>query len=166
MTYISLYSQKIGLHHQLFMQHLIRICKNINNHKDQLWKLISGANAYDNDNKTFKFIKRHRLINITKPKYTLYNHLMSQIHRWIDYTYRLGELNKETITARSLVNRHTHDSVKYDQDLIFHIRNDTYNEWLDYKHKLRDDDILISTDSSRDTNSGLAGFGVRFYKKL
>ncbi len=39
---------------------------------------------------------------------------------------------------------------------------------MNYKHKLRDDDILISTDSSRDTNNGLAGFGVfiKDYNKL
>ncbi len=77
-------------------------------------------------------------------------------------------LNKDKITARSLVNRHRHDSAKFDRDLIYHICNDTYNDWLEYKHKLRADDVLISTDSSRDTNTGLAGLGVFIndYNKL
>ncbi len=65
------------IHQQLFMQKLIEFLYDIRTDKLLLWKIICGANYFDTDSNQF--------INIRK--YTLNNHFLSQIHRWIDHVY-------------------------------------------------------------------------------
>ena len=140
------------IHSQIFMQKLIEFCTNINTNLNTFWLIICGANDYDNDNR--KFIYRKNKININLRKYTLLRQLISLVHKWIHYVFRLQYWD---ITKKHLLSQH---SFQFDYELIFHIRNDTYFEWLQYKYKLRDTDLIFSTDSSRDHALKTTGIGI------
>ena len=56
-----------NMHNQLFFQKILEILAEINYHKIQLWQIIAGVNAYDNDKNSFVY---HQLNpNITLPLY-------------------------------------------------------------------------------------------------
>ena len=134
------------------MQHLIKFCFNINDHKADFWRLVCGANRFDNNSKQFHY-KRIKF-DINLPRYALYRSFLSHLIRWINYVYRA---NNNEISVRYLSSQH--NTIPTD-DLIYHLRSDTLNEYLAYEDKFRDDDIIISGDSSHDKNTGLTGIGV------
>eukprot|EP01083_Nonionella_stella_P050817 135066_1 len=138
------------IHHQLFLQHLIRVCRTINMNKQILWQLICGANSYDNKDELFVF--KYNNVEMSDSKYSLLNNLTTKIHEWIHNVYRI---HNNEVTIRYLCNK---NSIIDSRRLIYHIRNDTYGQWLLYKYKLRDDDILVGTDSSH--KHDLTGIGI------
>ena len=86
------------------------------------------------------------------PKYKFYKCLMSKIHLWV---WAMHDININNAPP----NRYT---CKYnripDQNVFHHIRNDTYEEWLQYRHKLQDTDLVFATDSS--SKNKLTGVGL------
>ncbi|MCP4053980.1 MAG: hypothetical protein GY739_13115 [Mesoflavibacter sp.] len=84
----------------------------------------------------------------------MYREFIAQTVRWIHYTYRV---NKNEITPFSLKTYHW---VQNTNDLMYHIRCDTIKDYLKFQNKLRDDDIIVATDSGRDLDSGLTGIGI------
>ncbi|MCP4055493.1 MAG: hypothetical protein GY739_21130, partial [Mesoflavibacter sp.] len=139
-------------HQQLFTQHLIEICFNINNYKNQFWSLIAGANRFSKKHNRFEYKRIKFDINLNR--YKLYREFIAQTVRWIHYTYRV---NKKEITPFSLKTYHWMQNTN---DLMYHIRCDTIKDYFHFENKLRDDDIIVATDSGRDLNNGLTGIGI------
>ncbi len=146
---LSKIASKINaIHNQKFAQTVIEILEFSAENPILLWKLICGGNAFIDD--TFQHI--YTIKDINAPKYEFYKCLMSKIHLWVWAIH-------DIIDNNALTNRYTCKYNRIPEDTVFHhIRNDTHYEWLTYRHKLKNTDLIFATDSS--SKHKLTGIGL------
>ncbi len=148
-------SQINTLHHQLFMQYVIKFAIRFNKYPEFLWQIISGANSYDIKYK--RFIYKYDIYNISRPKNKFYRFITSLVHQYLHMV--LDFHNKTTNQRVSQIQRFIETRpYKYEYNLIYHIRNDTYLQWTQYNAKFRPSDIIVATDSSH--KHQLTGIGI------
>ncbi len=146
---LSRIASKINtIHNQRFTQNVIETLEYSAENPLLLWKLICGGNAFIDG--TFKHT--YTIKDINAHKYEFYKCLMSKIHLWVWAIHDIVDNNAPP-------NRYTCKYNIIPEDNVFHhIRNDTYYEWLTYRHKLRDTDLIFATDSS--SKDKLTGIGL------
>ncbi len=131
-------------HNQIFMQRVIEFCTDVRVNRDTLWKLICGTNCFNEKNAEFTYT--HHDIDVSHPRNTFYKNIISNTHQYINLASRI---NNSSITIKYCTNKF---SPIYDHNIIHHTRNDTIQDWYNYRHKIRPSDILIATDSSSENN--------------
>ncbi len=62
-------------HNQIFMQRVIEYCSDVRPNPETLWRIICGANFYDEKQLQFHYI--HQSIDISHPRNTFYKQLLS-----------------------------------------------------------------------------------------
>ncbi|MCP4989520.1 MAG: hypothetical protein GY928_26745, partial [Colwellia sp.] len=91
---------------------------------------------------------------INLKRYTFYRAFIAQTVRWINHVYRL---QKREVSIDHLSNQYW---VINQNNLNYHIRCDTIRQYIQNELKLKDNDIIVATDSSHDKTTELTGMGI------
>ncbi len=111
-----------------------------------------SAIRYDKHKNTFGFKRTKFEKNLKGCNLDI--EFIAQTVRWINYVYRI---NKKERNIYSFLSDH---DTQETNDLMYHIRCETIQDYFCFENKLRDSDIVIATDASRDPDENLTGIGI------
>ncbi len=168
---VEIFNKPYNTHQQKFAQYVLESIQKLTTHKQNFWKIASGANSVKKNNQTFSYDLFWQKLTWFKQKHKVkhdvfYIKLLDKLSRWYHITHDilLDKYKQKTnkMTAAKQLKQYKHTQYNYN----YHMTCLTDKDWQNFKqrNKITPNDIVISTDGSwqknQNTPEGRAGYGI------